>query len=61
MCQQTGVALVGRHPKPNSPVVDHITPHRGDPELFWDEANLQAVAKGWHDSEKQRQERAAFG
>lgn len=59
ICQQTGVALVGKYPAPNSPTVDHIEPHRGDPKLFWDEANLQAVSKEWHDKEKQRQEAAA--
>lgn len=58
-CEQTGVMLVGKHPAPNSPVIDHIKPHRGDPERFWDSDNLQAVAKEWHDGEKQRQERAA--
>lgn len=24
-------------------VVDHITPHRGDVALFWDESNWQAL------------------
>lgn len=55
-CQRTGVLLTGRHPAPNSPVVDHIKPHRGDPELFWDEKNLMAVSKAYHDSEKQKAE-----
>jgi 5-methylcytosine-specific restriction endonuclease McrA len=55
-CQRTGILLTGKHPAPNSPVVDHIKPHRGDPELFWSEANLMAVSKAYHDSEKQRQE-----
>jgi 5-methylcytosine-specific restriction endonuclease McrA len=55
-CQRTGVLLIGKHPAPNSPVVDHIKPHRGDPKLFWDETNLMAVSKAYHDSEKQRQE-----
>ena len=58
-CRQTGVALSGISPAPHSPVIDHIQPHNGDPALFWDESNLQAVSKAWHDSEKQRQERAA--
>lgn len=58
-CRQTGALLIGRAPAPNSPVVDHIRPHRGDLALFWDPDNLQAVAKGWHDTEKQRQEKAA--
>lgn len=30
-------------------VVDHITPHRGDRVLFWDEANWQALCKPCHD------------
>ncbi len=51
--------LSGKHPAPHSPVVDHIEPHRGNLMLFWDESNLQAVCKAWHDSEKQRQEKAA--
>ena len=58
ICQQTGAALIGRSPAANSPVIDHKIPHRGDLDLFWDIDNLQAVAKHWHDSEKQRQERA---
>ena len=58
-CRQTGVLLVGKAPAPNSPVVDHIVEHEGDPDLFWAEGNLQSVSKAWHDSEKQRLERAA--
>ena len=57
VCQRTGVLLVGKHPAPDSPVVDHKIPHRGDPQLFWDINNLQSVSKEWHDSEKQRLER----
>ena len=30
-------------------VVDHIVPHRGDPVLFWDESNWQALCKRCHD------------
>ena len=30
-------------------VVDHIVPHRGDRELFWDETNWQALCKAHHD------------
>lgn len=56
-CQQTGVILAGKANAPDSPVVDHIKPHRGDPELFWDPENLQSVTKAWHDSAKQSQER----
>ncbi len=57
VCQQTGKLLVGRYPAPNSPVVDHKRPHRGDPDLFWDEANLQLVSKEYHDRVKQSLEK----
>ncbi len=60
-CQQTGVICMGKHPAGNSPVVDHIKPHHGDERLFWDENNLQTVSKAFHDSEKQKQERARPG
>lgn len=56
-CQQTGVALTGQHPAPNSPVVDHIVADRGDERLFWDEANWQIVSKVWHDRVKQSREK----
>lgn len=60
-CQQTGAICVGKHPSPNSPVVDHIKPHHWDEHLFWDVNNLQTVTKAYHDSEKQKQERAQPG
>lgn len=56
-CRKTGVICVGKHPAPNSPVADHIIPHHGDPELFWDKDNIQTVSKAYHDSQKQREER----
>ncbi len=56
-CQQTGVLLIGKYPAPNSPVVDHRRPHRGDAKLFWDPENLQAVSKAYHDSTKQSLEK----
>lgn len=56
-CQETGVMLVGGKHAPNSAVVDHIIPHRGDLALFWDESNLHAVSKTWHDKHKQSLEK----
>lgn len=56
-CRQTGVLLTGKDPAPNSPIADHIVPHNGDPDLFWDIDNLQAVSKAWHDGPKQSRER----
>lgn len=57
-CKHTGIICAGKYPADNSPVVDHKIPHRGDEQLFWDIENLQTVSKAYHDSEKQKQERA---
>ena len=52
---------LGRHPdcrtcgKPAS-LVDHITPHKGDPVLFWDRTNWQPLCTPCHSRTKQRQE-----
>jgi 5-methylcytosine-specific restriction protein A len=37
-------------------VVDHIIPHGGNQELFWDEANWQPLCKQHHDTDKAEQE-----
>lgn len=37
-------------------VVDHIIPHKGDQELFWNESNWQPLCKPHHDGEKAEQE-----
>ena len=41
-CQKEGKLTKAR-------VVDHISPHRGDQELFWNENNWQALCKSCHD------------
>lgn len=41
-------------------VVDHIIPHKGDYELFWDESNWQSACKECHDI-KTSKEDGAFG
>ena len=38
-------------------VVDHIVPHRGDPKLFWDRNNWQALCKRCHDQKTGREDR----
>jgi 5-methylcytosine-specific restriction protein A len=38
-------------------VVDHKVPHRGNPTLFWDEANWQSMCKPCHDAKTARQGR----
>lgn len=37
-------------------VVDHKVPHRGDPTLFWDQANWQTLCASCHNAHKQSQE-----
>lgn len=43
-------AKVGRDTAANT--VDHKIPHGGDPVLFWDQDNWQALCKQHHDSSK---------
>jgi 5-methylcytosine-specific restriction enzyme A len=38
-------------------VVDHVVPHRGNPVLFWDEANWQGTCKPCHDAKTAREGR----
>ena len=38
-------------------VVDHIVPHQGRSELFWDEANWQGLCKPCHDAKTAREGR----
>ena len=52
MCMRAGQPL-------RATVVDHIAPHRGDPKLFWAEANWQPLCKPHHDRDKQREERGS--
>jgi 5-methylcytosine-specific restriction protein A len=40
--------------------VDHIVPHRGNRELFWDESNWQALCHACH-SRKTAREDGGFG
>jgi 5-methylcytosine-specific restriction endonuclease McrA len=41
-------------------VVDHKTPHHGDPAIFWDVSQWQSVCQPCHDSVKQAQERTGW-
>jgi 5-methylcytosine-specific restriction protein A len=41
-------------------LVDHIIPHKGNPDLFWDkDKNWQSLCAHCHNSTKQRLERTA--
>ena len=33
-------------------VVDHVIPHEGNQELFWDEGNWQSLCRRHHDTDK---------
>lgn len=37
-------------------VVDHIVPHKGDPDIFWNEANWQSLCATHHSATKQAEE-----
>lgn len=37
-------------------MVDHVTPHKGDRDLFLDRDNLQLLCKRCHDGPKAKQE-----
>lgn len=50
MCEHLGMVT-------EATVADHVIPHRGNPELFFDAANLQSLCKPHHDSDKQSIER----
>ena len=41
-------------------VVDHIVPHKGDMELFWDPENHQSMSKSCHDRKTARED-GGFG
>lgn len=49
-CQQEG-----RYVK--ATVVDHIVPHRGDQQLFWDRSNWQPLCKKCHDHKTMTEDR----
>lgn len=38
-------------------ICDHIRPHKGDAELFFDPDNVQSLCRLCHDSAKRREER----
>jgi len=41
-------------------IVDHIKPHKGDMELFWDKSNWQPLCKHCHDSIKAKEEARGY-
>ena len=39
-------------------VVDHITPHKGNEALFWDDTNWQSLCNRCHNRHKQAEDRS---
>lgn len=46
------------HPTPAT-IADHITPHRGDADLFWN-GSLQSLCKPCHDTTKAKDEARGY-
>ena len=53
MCAARGVTTLAT-------CVDHVTPHKSDPALFWDESNWQPLCLACHSSRKQQAERKGY-
>lgn len=49
MCQQKGRITPAN-------VVDHIQPHKGNQDLFWDEANWQPLCQSCHNSKTAKED-----
>ncbi|MEM9964997.1 MAG: HNH endonuclease [Asticcacaulis sp.] len=60
-CRRCGRVCGGKHPAADSPVADHIEPHRGDEAKFYDLDNIQTLCK-WpcHDRDKQAEEQGSL-
>ena len=41
-------------------IADHIEPHKGDEDLFFDPSNLESLCKHCHDSTAQSEERLGY-
>lgn len=59
-CQQCRALLRPGRAAPNSAVVHHKTPHKGDLGLFYDEGNCEAVCKQCHDGVIQSDEARGY-
>ena len=47
VCESRGILEVATD-------IDHITPHRGDPDRFWDRGNLQGLCAPFHQRKTRR-------
>jgi hypothetical protein len=60
-CRRCGCLLLeGNRHHPQAAVVNHKTPHKGDPALFFDVDNTESVCKRDHDALIQREEARGY-
>ena len=59
-CQRCGIFLTGGKTKPNSAVVNHKIPHKGNLVLFFNRSNLEAVCWTCHSGPIQSIERRGY-
>lgn len=52
-CERDGVTQAAS-------IVDHVVPHGGNVELFWDPSNWQSLCQPHHDGEKRAAERGTI-
>lgn len=59
-CRRCGRICASAYPADDSPVADHVEPHRGNRQLFFDESNVQTLCKSpCHDKVKQAEEQTS--
>ena len=54
--RSSGYECAGCHQVTETLEVDHVTPHNGDPVLFWSRANLQPLCRTCHQRKTRRGE-----
>ena len=60
-CRRTGTLCIGKYPAGNSPVANHIIPHKGDQALFWDRSNWQTLCRSHHSAKTARENAGGDG
>lgn len=53
MCMHDGRVTAAR-------IVDHVTPHKGNIDLFYDYENTQSLCKAHHDGSKKSEEHRGY-
>jgi 5-methylcytosine-specific restriction endonuclease McrA len=59
-CRMCGILCKTGERSPRTATVDHVTPHKGGLELFFDPANLQLLCAACHDGSKKFSESRGY-